>query len=90
MCGVNDWSSLWAVPALGQDKSADVSGHLERRGHIAHIKGVWESRSVCSAAGWWRGMEGSSGRDDKEEEEDSEGKIGEREKAKTTDTLRVK
>lgn len=31
-----------------------VKGHLEHRGHIAHIKGGWESRSLCLAMGQWR------------------------------------
>jgi len=36
-----------------------VLGHLEHRGHITHIKGGGESRSLCLAIGWWGELRGS-------------------------------
>lgn len=54
MYGVNDWAFLWAVPTLGERIRLAVLGHLERRGHITHIKGGRESGSLCLAMGWWR------------------------------------
>lgn len=55
---------LMTVPLCGLCRLSErirlaVVGHLERRGHIAHIKGGWESRSVCLAMGWWREWRGS-------------------------------
>lgn len=44
--GVNDWLSPWVEPALAKDKTGGARGHLERRGHIAHIKEGRESRSL--------------------------------------------
>lgn len=51
MYGVNDWLSPWVEPTLAKDKTGGARGHLERRGHIAHIKEGRESRSLCWAAG---------------------------------------
>lgn len=50
MCGVNDRLSLCRLS--GRIRLA-ASGHLERRGHIAHIKGGRESRSPRLTAGQW-------------------------------------
>lgn len=44
--GINDWLSPWVEPALAKDKTGGARGHLERRGHIAHIKEGRESRSL--------------------------------------------
>lgn len=53
MCGVNDRLSLCRLS--GRIRLAAL-GHLERRGHIAHIKGGRESRSprltTKGAEGW--------------------------------------
>lgn len=49
--GVNERLSPWVEPALAKDKTGGARGHLEHRGHIAHIKEGRESRSLCWAAG---------------------------------------
>lgn len=50
MYRVNDWPSLWAAPALEERiRTGGGRGHLERRGHITHIKAGRESGSPCLA-----------------------------------------
>lgn len=51
MYGVNDWLSLrWLLERI----RLAALGHLEHRGHIVHIKGGWEFRSLRLAIGQWK------------------------------------
>lgn len=68
LCGVNDRLSLCRLS--GRIRLA-AWGHLERRGHIVHIKGGGESRSPCLTTGQ-RGESGGLGRGGTRTDRDSE------------------
>lgn len=71
MYGVNDWPSLWAVPALGEDKTGGVGAsgaqgshhsHQSRLGSLGQCVWPWGGRESGGVdGGIGNGITGSKG-----------------------------